>query len=73
MNATLPCDERRTLRPPCGSASVKPASRRKAPRIVLCLVVLVLAGYLLFCHGCHGDEDNELFGTLTASPAGASR
>jgi hypothetical protein len=20
-----------------------------------------LAGYLLFCHGCHGDEDNELF------------
>jgi len=21
----------------------------------------LLAGYLLFCHGCHGDEDNELF------------
>ena len=20
----------------------------------------LLAGYLLFCHGCHGDEDNEL-------------
>jgi hypothetical protein len=20
-----------------------------------------LLGYLLFCHGCHGDEDNELF------------
>ena len=19
------------------------------------------AGYLLFCHGCHGDEDNELW------------
>ncbi len=24
-------------------------------------VVALLAGYLLFCHGCHGDEDNELF------------
>jgi hypothetical protein len=22
---------------------------------------LVFAGYLLFAHGCHGDEDNELF------------
>jgi hypothetical protein len=20
----------------------------------------LLGGYLLFCHGCHGDEDNEL-------------
>ena len=24
-------------------------------------VLFLLAGYLLFCHGCHGDEDNELF------------
>jgi hypothetical protein len=24
-------------------------------------VALALAGYLLFAHGCHGDEDNELF------------
>jgi hypothetical protein len=23
--------------------------------------LLLLAGYLLFSHGCHGDEDNELF------------
>src|SRR5437870_10993763 len=22
--------------------------------------ILLLTGYLLFCHGCHGDEDNEL-------------
>src|ERR1700736_6652961 len=21
----------------------------------------LLAGYALFCHGCHGDEDNELY------------
>jgi hypothetical protein len=25
---------------------------------------LLLAGYLLFAHGCHGDEDNELFAGL---------
>ncbi len=30
-------------------------------------VVLLLAGYALFCHGCHGDEDNELF--VRAGPA----
>ena len=24
-------------------------------------LALLLAGYLLFAHGCHGDEDNELF------------
>jgi hypothetical protein len=24
------------------------------------LPLLLLAGYLVFCHGCHGDEDNEL-------------
>ena len=22
---------------------------------------VLLAGYLLFAHGCHGDDDNELF------------
>jgi hypothetical protein len=24
-------------------------------------LVWLLAGLLLLCHGCHGDEDNELF------------
>jgi hypothetical protein len=23
-------------------------------------LTLLLAGYVLFCHGCHGDEDTEL-------------
>jgi hypothetical protein len=23
-------------------------------------VLVLLAAYLVFCHGCHGDEDNEL-------------
>jgi hypothetical protein len=26
----------------------------------------LLAGYLLFCHGCHGDEDNELLAQTSA-------
>jgi hypothetical protein len=26
------------------------------------IVLLLLAGLLVFAHGCHGDEDNELFG-----------
>ncbi len=33
---------------------------------------LLLGGYLLFCHGCHGDVDNELFAPAnqrTATPA----
>jgi hypothetical protein len=28
------------------------------------LLLVILAGYLLFAHGCHGDEDNELFTSL---------
>jgi len=34
-----------------------PSPRRRWLWVGLAL----LAGYLLFCHGCHGDEDNELF------------
>jgi hypothetical protein len=26
-----------------------------------CVVFLLLSGFLLFAHGCHGDEDTELF------------
>ena len=26
------------------------------------IAVAIALGLLLFCHGCHGDEDNELFG-----------
>ena len=28
------------------------------------LTLALLGGYLLFCHGCHGNEDDELFGAL---------
>jgi len=38
------------------------APGKRPPRRGLIWVGLaLLAGYLLFCHGCHGDEDNELF------------
>jgi len=33
---------------------------------------LLLAGYALFCHGCHGDEDNELFASRLAAPLTAA-
>jgi hypothetical protein len=28
------------------------------------LIWLVLAGFFIVCHGCHGDEDNELSAPL---------
>jgi hypothetical protein len=34
---------------------------------------LLLGGYLLFCHGCHGDEDNELFARGPSPAAGVPR
>jgi hypothetical protein len=36
----------------------------------LWVVLALLAGYLLFCHGCHGDEDNELFARAGHEVAG---
>ena len=40
----------------------QPAAPARAPgRWLLAGLALILwAGYLLFCHGCHGDEDTEL-------------
>ena len=38
------------------------APARRSRGVVVALALL--AGYLLFCHGCHGDEDNELFARL---------
>ena len=31
------------------------------------LALWLLAGYLLFCHGCHGDDDNELLARIMGS------
>jgi hypothetical protein len=48
------------------------ASRRRASALVggsrlngrRWAIALLAAGLLILCHGCHGDEDHELFGTL---------
>jgi hypothetical protein len=32
-------------------------------------IALLLGGYLLVAHGCHGDEDNELFAGVFLPPA----
>jgi hypothetical protein len=36
------------------------------PVWVRAVVTALLVGYLLFAHGCHGDEDNELLDALPA-------
>jgi hypothetical protein len=36
------------------------------------IAVILAAGYLLFAHGCHGNEDNELFAPSTAQVSGYS-
>lgn len=30
------------------------------------LLFVLLGGLLIFCHGCHGDEDDELFTSAAA-------
>jgi hypothetical protein len=37
-----------------------PFDRPKRQWPWLPITLLVLAGYLLYCHGCHRDVDNEL-------------
>jgi hypothetical protein len=37
------------------------APRKRLWRWITAAALLLLGGYLLFAHGCHGDEDNELF------------
>ena len=56
-----------SLRAPTGAIH---SGRPSVPRDVvpaslgrrrLWVALALLAGYLLFCHGCHGDVDDELF------------
>jgi hypothetical protein len=39
----------------------KPELQRRGRWLLGVLVVTALAAALLFCHGCHGDVDDELF------------
>jgi hypothetical protein len=48
---------------------VKPAPN-DAAKWFRWLALALLGGYLLFCHGCHGDEDDELFAGRGVSCAG---
>jgi hypothetical protein len=45
----------------------RPAPPRRRGWIYV-MAALLLGGYLLFAHGCHGDEDNELFAAARAVP-----
>jgi hypothetical protein len=45
--------------------ALAPAPRRLPVGLLIrYALVMAIAGYLVFCHGCHGDEDNELFALL---------
>jgi hypothetical protein len=46
--------------PPSPEASARERHFSLA-RLAGAAALVILAGYLLFAHGCHGDEDNELF------------
>ena len=72
-----------TLKPATRRRVFIPTGRSPADESVRCsslkrrgwlygLLVLLLAGYLLFCHGCHGDEDTELFAPTGAAPPSAA-
>jgi hypothetical protein len=45
---------------------IRDATQRAGPAWVRGVALVLLVGYLLFAHGCHGDEDNELRDTLPA-------
>jgi len=49
---------------PAGAKRKHPGAKhkpRKRNRWVVLGAMLLLSSYWLWCHGCHGDEDNELF------------
>ncbi len=48
---------------------VSPASASPRSRWLILIPLVILLGLLPVCHGCHGDEDNELlFGWLRHEP-----
>jgi hypothetical protein len=42
-------------------------AKRKAMSWIWITAFLLLCGFLLFAHGCHGDEDTELFTSAITS------
>ena len=48
----------------CPHASHGLITNRKRRPLALGAALVFVAGYALFCHGCHGDEDNELLSAV---------
>lgn len=44
-----------------------PARQATMDLVARWLMLTVLSFYLVFAHGCHGDEDNELFAVVKAA------
>jgi hypothetical protein len=59
---------RALFRPALPAAPPEPARPRGWWRYA---AALLLGGYLLFAHGCHGDEDKELFAASGERPVSA--
>lgn len=52
----------------------KQRERRRRFDAYLRVAVLILASaFLIFAHGCHGDEDNELFALVRQVSEGCRR
>ena len=50
-----------------GEEIPRPDSNPPAMRIWFVIGLVILTGLLILAHGCHGDEDHELFSLLTSS------
>lgn len=61
---------RQSMAPDLSRESAPHESKREA--IARWLVLIVLSLYLVFAHGCHGDEDNELFAAMKAHVTGGA-
>jgi hypothetical protein len=64
------------LSTPAFVASAKPqagAPRVDGWRAIRFFLVVAVALYLVFCHGCHRDQDNELFINAEANSCGWGR
>jgi len=48
------------------SEATIPSARGPLMTLIKIVTLLLLAGFLLFAHGCHGDKDNELFARVSA-------
>ena len=61
MRVLTPAGNRRVKGLWFGAADQEAAPSTRSAGRMRWLPLVLLGGYLLFCHGCHGDEDNELF------------